>query len=104
MNRERLRYDRAYSHPRVKRCDRVLEHHLDAATQRTQLSAMCASPILPTETHLPGVRLDQAQEHARERCLAAARLTHDTERFPSREGEADAVHGVAAGCMRECTC
>src|SRR5690348_1497974 len=66
VNCQRLANDGAYSHARVKRGNRILENHLNAATQCAELRTPSAQPILAPKLDGARIRLDEAQEHSRE--------------------------------------
>ena len=96
VNRQRLGDDGGRSHARVERGDWILENHLNAATQRAEPQTASAQPILAPKFDGARVRLDKAQEHARQRGLAASGFADDAERFAARERECHAIHGEAA--------
>ena len=77
--------------PGVERAGRVLEHELDAPTERPQ-PPRGALEGLPVEQHLAGGGLLEAQQGAGERGLARARLAHQRDDLPRRDAEVDAVH------------
>src|SRR5215210_3921661 len=70
-------------HPlaRVQRRERVLEDHLQLGAQRAHLPLGDVGDVVPAEADPPGARLEQAQERARERRLAAARLADQSQRL-----------------------
>ena len=96
MNRQRLANDGGHSHARVERGDWILENHLNAATQIAEPRTASAQPILAPKLDGTRIRLDEAQEHSRERGLATSGFADDTQRFAARERECHAIHGDAA--------
>src|ERR1700692_3424388 len=97
MNFERLAYDFADAHSRIERREGILENHLHFAAQGSQFRAASGKEIAPLDEQFTRVRLDQAQEHARERGLAAAGFADDSERFARAKLEIYVVHGGNAG-------
>ena len=77
--------------PRVERAVGVLEDHLEAAAAPPQLPGAEGEEVLAVEADAPGGRLDQPDEAAAERGLAAARLPHQRQALAARDLEIDAV-------------
>ena len=102
MNFERLADDRPHAHSRIERSERILKHHLHFAAQRAQGGAARGQKIAAIDEQFARVRLDQAQQHARERGLAAAGFADNGERFARGEFEAHIVDGRDAGRARPC--
>src|SRR3546814_2709778 len=69
------------------------EDDLHVAPQRRQLARIQGRDVLALEPHLAAGRLDQPEDAASRRGLAAAGLADDPERFAGLEFEADAVDG-----------
>jgi hypothetical protein len=91
MHLERLGHDVAHVHAGVERGVVVLKDHLHAPAQRPHLRGRERRDVSPLEEEAPRARLDQLQQEAPERALAAARLAHQPERAPRRERERHAV-------------
>ena len=73
-------------------------------------AAAGAAPVLSAKIHLAGIGFDQAEQDARERGLAAAGFTDNTESFTGCEGKADPIdadracgrtRGIAFGAMQQ---
>ena len=92
---QRLADDRADRHARVERGVGVLEDDLHvAARARAARRLPSARDVLALEPDLARGRLDQAQDAAPGRRLAAARLADEAERLAGCDLEADAVDRV----------
>jgi len=94
VDHERLLDDRLDVHARVERAEGVLEHDLHAPPQPPHLVGRQRPDVDPVEHDAPGGQLEQAQDAARDRRLAAARLAHQTERLAAAHGEGDVVNGM----------
>ena len=88
---QRLADDRAHRHARIQRRVRILEDDLHVARERTQLVFARPRDALAFEPDLARGRLDQAQDAAPRRALAAARFADNAERFAGGQIEAHAV-------------
>ena len=89
---QRLADDRADRHARIERGVGVLEDDLHVARQRPQLGRrLSASDVAALEPDLARSRLDQAQDAAAGRRLAAARLADQAQRLAGSNLEADPV-------------
>ena len=93
---ERLADDAADRHARVQRCERVLEDYLHVATERAKRVSAEVRDVAALEPDLAGRRLDEAQDAAAGRRLAAAGLADEPKRLSSRDVEADAIDGMHA--------
>src|SRR5438105_2423944 len=91
---QRLGDDVAHRHPRIKRCERVLEDHLQLPALLPQLFAVHAGQLDVAEEDVTRRHGDQLGHESRQRRLSAARLTDQTQRLPFADLEADAVHGL----------
>ena len=91
MQPQRLADDLAGPLARVERGVGVLEDHLHLAPQRPHLPPREAGDLAPVEADRARGRLDQLQDRAAERRLAAARLADQAERLAAPDAEADAV-------------
>ena len=80
--------------PRVQRGVGVLEDDLHVAAQRTQVVAVHAPDVGALEPDLARAGLDQPQDAAAGRRLAAARFAHQAQGLALADVEADAVDGV----------
>jgi hypothetical protein len=97
VNPARLVQRGAHAHARVQRRVRVLEDHLHAPAQLAQLASARRADVHALEPDRPAVRLDEPDEAARQRRLAAARSTRDAEDLAARERERHVVDGPVAG-------
>jgi hypothetical protein len=88
---ERLGDDLAHGHPRVQRGVRILEDDLDLAPDRPHLTPLEARDVAAVEEDRAGRRLEQLDDRAPERRLAAARLADDAERLALADGKVDPV-------------
>src|SRR5262249_27095048 len=93
---ERLADDRAHGHSRVQRCERVLEDDLHVAAQALKLAAIERGDVLALEPDLSRGRLDEPQDAASRRGLAATRFPNEAERLARREVEAHAIDRMDA--------
>ena len=80
--------------PWVEGGKRILEDHLHAPPQRTELLVVEVRDVLAVEEHLAAGRLVEAQDRAADRRLAAARLADQAERLAAADLERDAVDGL----------
>src|SRR5206468_343481 len=74
--------------------ERILEDDLHPLARQPQLARRQRDEVPPLEPDAPRTRLDQPQDQARRRGLAAARLADEAQRLALREREADAVDRV----------
>src|SRR4029077_5279779 len=93
---QRLADDRRHREPRIERRIGVLEDDLHVAAQSPQRLAVEAGDIGALEPDLAGTGLDQPQDAAAGRRLAAARLAHQPERLAGGDVKAHAVDGMDA--------
>src|SRR5215470_4213486 len=91
---QRLRQVGADAHARIERGERVLKYDLHLAPEGAELLPAAAQEVAAVQPHAASGRLDQPQDEARRRRLAAAALADETESFSPGEGEADAVDGL----------
>jgi hypothetical protein len=84
--------DVAHRHARVQRRIRVLEDDLELAPHVSHLRPAEARDVTAVEDDLAGRRLDELDDRARQRRLAAAGLAHEAERLPRLHREVDSVH------------
>src|SRR5665647_2835198 len=81
---------------RVETPIRVLEYRLHSTSKGGQRLARESLNILPVEDDLPAVGLDQAENAAAQRALAASRLSDKAQRAPSLHCQGDVVERVDA--------
>src|SRR5439155_24074957 len=91
VDAERLADDLSHRHARVQGAVRILEDHLDLATDGPQLGLVQRRQIAALEHHTPARRPLELQDATARRRLAAARLAHQPERLAAMERERDAV-------------
>jgi len=82
--------------PRIERGVGILEDDLHVAAQRAQRLAVEPRDLGALEPDLAGTGLDQPQDAAAGRRLAAARFAHQPQCFAGSNVEADAIDGVHA--------
>src|SRR3989449_6655554 len=75
----------AHGHPRVERAVRILEHDLHATAQRSQLPRAAGEHVDAVEYDAAGVGLDQSENRASHRGLAATRLPHQAQGAAGRD-------------------
>ena len=92
MELERVAEDVAHAHARVERRIRVLEHHLDAATELVERGARHLQDLLPLEVHLAAGGVHQPGDEPGGGGLATAALPHQSEGLAFLDGEVDPVH------------
>jgi ABC-type oligopeptide transport system ATPase subunit len=97
VDAQRIADDRAHPLARVERSVRVLEDHLHLPAQRLQLAAGELGDVAALEVDRARGELEQADDAAAERRLAATRFAHEPECLAGSHLEADAVHGVHPG-------
>lgn len=87
MDVERLGDQRPDGPAWIKRCQRILKHHLNIAAMRAQLVPGQPAEIDAAEPHAAALGLDQARDRAPQGGLAAAGLTDQAQRLagPDRE-------------------
>src|SRR2546423_1292627 len=81
MNRQAFADDRADGHARIQRRDWILEDDLHLTAQRAQLASVERAYVLAFERYVAGSRLQQAENGAARRRLAAPRLPDNAERL-----------------------
>ena len=81
MNDQRLLDDLPRAHSRIQRGVRILKDHLHVAAARRACARREAEHVLAAERDVAGRRLDQPQDAAPGRALAAARLADEPERL-----------------------
>jgi hypothetical protein len=84
--------DRAHRHTRVERTVRVLEHDLDAATQRAQLGAARGQHVDAVEHDRSARGGREAEDAPRDGALPAARFPHQGQHLAAGDRERDAVN------------
>src|SRR5258705_7626819 len=94
MDAEWLPYDVARRHSWIERSKRVLEDDLHRPSVRAQVRLAEMGDIQAIKADAATGRLDEAQDAARHRRLAAAGLADKAEGFPDANREADAIHGM----------
>ena len=82
----------AHRHARIERCIRILEDHLHASAQRTDLRLTDVRDVLAVEHDAALGRFGQTHHHTRERRFAAAGFADQADRFAGEHVEIDAVH------------
>ena len=98
---DRLGEDVAHAHARVQTRERILEHDLHAPAQRTQGGGGEVVDAAAVEHHLTGRDVEQPQDRAPDRRLAAAALADERERLAARDREGDAVDRVDEGARTQ---
>src|SRR6266852_1439004 len=93
MDRERLGEGLPHGHAGIEGAVGVLKHDLHPPPQSAELAWPKRQHVLAVERDAAGVGLDQAEDHAPHRGLAAARFTHEPEGLARPDGERYAVHG-----------
>ena len=81
MDHQRLGDDLFHAHARVQRGKGILKDDLHIAAQAAQLAAASGEHVLPVEGNVAGSGLDEAEKHAPQGGLAAARFADKAERF-----------------------
>ena len=98
VHRERLTHLVGRRHARVERLVRVLEHHLHAPSQRSQVLPLQGLAVCQ---YLAPGRALQSEQRASQRRLAAARFPDDAEHLPALPAQVDPVqcphHPAATG-------
>src|SRR5581483_7976755 len=97
VNREALCDEVAYAHARVERADGVLEDDLHVAARRLEVAARERGQVAALEGDRPGRRLDETQQRASERRLAAAGLADEADGLAAVHLKVDAVDRVHLG-------
>src|SRR5262249_11537345 len=92
MDLDSLGDDAADPHARVERSVRVLEDDLHLAPQAPELAPREIGEPPAVEHDLARARLDEAEQKASERRLAAARFPDDAERFALVDRQAHVAH------------
>ena len=98
VNFERLADNCSDAHSRIERSERILKHHLHFAAKRAQRLAARGEKIASLDEQFAGVGLDQAQQHARERRLAAAGFADDRERFAGGDSRLTSSTAATRAC------
>jgi hypothetical protein len=91
---QRLADDFAGGHARVQRGVGVLVDHLHAPPVGQQGLALEMRDVLPVDADRPGGRLEQLEQRAPDRRLAAAALADQPQRLAAADLEAHAVDGM----------
>ena len=84
-------------HAWVERAVGILEDHLHAAAQGTQLRLRRVRDVDAVEPDLAGVGFDQANDHPAERRLPAAALADDAERLARPQAQRRVLDGEYGG-------
>jgi hypothetical protein len=92
QRRQRLGHAFRQRHPRVQAGDRVLEDHLDVATQRPPAGVVEPGQVPALVDDAASRDGLQADEGARERGLAAARLADDAQGLAGQQVEVNIGH------------
>ena len=79
-------------HPWIERGVRILEDELHPAPKLSELGVRQAHQLLAVEANGPRSRLDQPEDAAPQRALAAAALADEAESFSAGYFEADSVN------------
>ncbi len=90
---ERLRHALRDVHARIETADRVLEDHLHLAPHAPQPDRVVEQHGRPAPLDRASRRLEQTENRARQRRLAAARFAHDAERLTGCDFEVHAIDG-----------
>ena len=101
---ERLLDDRADAHPRVERRVRILKDDLEVPARAAELAARQRAHVHVLDADLAGGRLDQPQQAAPGRRLAAAGLADQAERLARRDRERHVVDGANTAALAQTTC
>ncbi|MNI29456.1 hypothetical protein D3C73_832720 [compost metagenome] len=96
MHQQRLHDGKAHGHARVQRRKRVLEHELDVAAQGLQFVVLQADDVAAAELDLAALAFHQAQQRTAGSGFAAARFTHQRQRFAGVQIKADLFNGMHA--------
>ncbi len=91
---DRLGQDVAHAHARVEARERILEHHLHAAAHLAHRARRSVVDTLAVEDDLARSNLEQPQNGAADRRLAAAGLADQRQRLAARDLERHAVHRI----------
>src|SRR5215204_5961210 len=91
---EGLGDDVAHGHAGVEARVRVLEDYLHVPAHAEHALAVVGQDVLAVEYDLALCRLQEPQDEAGQRALAAARLADEPERLSAPHGEVHAVHGL----------
>ena len=89
VDEQRLHHRIAHRQARVERGIRVLEHELDVTPQRLQRGAFQRRDVAAGHFHPTALVRDQPRQRTAGGALAAARLTHQRQRFAGLQLEAD---------------
>ena len=91
---DRLGQDVAHSHARIEAGERILEHHLDAAAHAAQPAGRQIVDAPAVQHHLARGDVEQPQDGAADRRLAAAGFADQRQRLAARDLERHAVDRV----------
>ena len=97
MDAQRLRDRIPGPHAWVERAVGILEDHLHAAAQGTQLRLRRVRDVDAVEPDLAGVGFDQANDHPGERRLPATALADDAERLARPQAQRRVLDGEYGG-------
>jgi hypothetical protein len=93
MNSERLGDNFADSHAGIQGREGVLKDHLHLAPLGPKFVSAKGEQVAAFETNFAAVGFDEAEEHAGQRCFAAAAFSYDGEGFAARNRKTNTVHG-----------
>src|SRR5260370_2274707 len=91
---DRLGQDIAHPHAGIETGERILEHHLHAAAHAAQTFGRKIVDPLAIQYHLAGGDVEQSQDGAADRRLAATGLAYQRQRLAARDLKGHAVHGI----------
>ncbi len=91
---ERVLQHGRYLLARIERPIGVLEHQLHGLPQLAPLVGLGAHRVMTDQRELPGRRLFDQRDHARERGLAAARFADHGERAPALDAKGNIADGA----------
>ena len=94
MNDQRLGDDFFHAHARVERGKGVLKDDLHVAAETAELTAVGCEYVLAVEGDGAGSGLDEAENHASQSGLTAARFADKAECFSLSDVERDTVHSA----------
>jgi hypothetical protein len=94
MNDQRFGHDFFHAHARVQRGKGVLKDDLHVAAKAAQLAAAGPDHVMAIEGNCAGSGLDEAEKHASQSGLAAARFADEAQSFPLSDVERNTVHGA----------
>ncbi len=94
VRNQRLGHDLLDFETRAERGKRVLENYLHLLAHLAHFGAFECGQVTPIEKHLPGGRLEQAQDNPPQSGLTAARFADQTESLAGGDFKIDAIDGV----------